>query len=222
MDRTADRPKHHWSSHCAPRCIMPLASLLREHRRLDCLPVCACGAGRKLGFGSHDAPRRDEFLNFVRSSQFSEQTRSEARCFVKHRSKLAAIGTSVISPTKGVDDSGPTSTGGAGAGVSAPSPMNAAAKPSLSEMLSATLASMTRTRVFASPSVFDRVRDQRSPRTVYGIRRRSSPSGHLDLGGWSRSSGVVGDGVSEAKLCTPQARKVSAVRDFYRANGGEF
>lgn len=32
---------------------------------------------RKLGFGSHDAKRRDEFMNFIRTEQYRQQLKSE-------------------------------------------------------------------------------------------------------------------------------------------------
>jgi hypothetical protein len=181
------------------------ASLLR------CCFRGVSSAERPNGFGSKDAKKRDEFLNFVRSQQYREQLRSEMKTTQKLGSTLRSVGTSIASPER--DGSAPMA-----ADAVPSSPVNARATGSLS--LSESVSSLSRTRDFAGRTGFDRAHDPRSPRTVYGIRERSSPMGKIDLGGSSLTSGEVGDGVDDVKLSAPQARKVSVVREFFRSNGG--
>lgn len=173
-------------------------------------------AGKKTGFGSHDATKRDEFLNLARSKQYSEQLRSESRAAMRRRSPLAGAGNNITNtrPRRGEASVTP------GMPVS---PMDTSARPSLRDTLAASLASLTKTRSFTPRRGFDQAYDLRSPREVYGIRERASPKGKLETGSFSRTSQEVGHGASTLgkRLSAPEARKVSVVREFYRSNGGQ-
>jgi len=185
------------------------------HRLSTLRPEVTCSAGRKNAFGSRDASRRDEFTNFRRSAQFRERVRAERKAG-RTRSTLAGAGSSIASPNR--------TAGGDGCGEAslAPgSPMNARAQGSLTESLAQSLADLTTTRSFAARSEFDRARDPRTPRTVYGLRERTGPRGSLETGPMSRTSQDFGGSLAGVVPSAPEARKVSVVREFYRANGGK-
>lgn len=78
----------------------------------------------------------------------------------------------------------------------------------------------TGSRTFTRPTGFDQMRDYRSPRSIYGLSGGHRKSDYVaSLGPYGVTSKAVGDGIASAVHKSPEHRKVSVTREFFRING---
>lgn len=194
---------------------------------------------RKRAFGSMDAKRRDEFLDHLRSEQYRERLRREAKAAAEGRAAHGSGGSSSdgddLGATAAAASSSTLATAGARVALSpvrdshersAASGLLSASMPDLPPMspvkasAARSTTGLSHTREFAGRTQYDRAHDLRSPRSIYRLAERAKSPSERDIGSYSLTSLEVGDAVTSVPAKSPQARKVSVMREFYRTNGG--
>jgi hypothetical protein len=188
---------------------------------------------RKLGFGSHDARKRDEFMSHIRTECYREQLRSELRNTSKQ-----AEGTRKLLETMGGSE-GKSSEDVMFAGTVKPGERDLALASAGRAVLRASLAppagsihqgSMYKTAAGLTlkpdrsvPSLgrtaFDVAKDQRSPRSVYGLERIHDRYQDRVLGSHKPMSLDVGSEVSVSGLARPKFATVSATATQFLDRG---
>jgi len=153
-------------------------------------------------FGSKDFTKTDEFSGYSRMVTYREQVSKELKVAEKALQRAAAM---TLSASGELDASGSSGEGGA----------DSPTTPTRTSR-------MARTREFASPTQFDRLRDHRSTKEIYHTEGYYKASHSPDFGASQTAYMSYSEDLptaDEMRNMTSPYKRVAVTKQFYRGNG---